>query len=281
MRTLWLTVSVVCAVALTSPVLAQSGNGDEPAAPPAAAPEAMSKGTVAAIRQRGTLRVCVTPRAPWVTVGEDGDFEGYSVALVDLMAKDLEVKVDFIQTRAPELLASLEQGQCDVVPGLSPTPQRALVAHFSQPTAVYDIDLVAHHDVADDLEERKDVDNPKVILGVLADSPEMADVRRLFPRATVRVFENPRDLEAALRRGKVHATLVPRPQARLLVRSTRDDHLVTPLDKPVARRGEGFAVRLGDVEFLAYLNNWIQIRTEDGFLEEQAVHWFGTKRHRD
>jgi len=41
------------------------------------------------------------------------------------------------------------------------------------------------------------------------------------------------------------------------------------------RRGEALAVRRGDLEFLAYLNAWVDARRSDGWLDARASEWFG------
>ncbi len=54
----------------------------------AAKPEAIPKETLSAIRERGKLRVCVSPYAPWVMIGEDGSLSGFSIDVAKQLAKD-------------------------------------------------------------------------------------------------------------------------------------------------------------------------------------------------
>jgi ABC-type amino acid transport substrate-binding protein len=54
--------------------------------------------TLAALRQRGTLRVGVVPVAPMVMLAARGELVGYSVDLARRMAQDLGVDVEFVPT---------------------------------------------------------------------------------------------------------------------------------------------------------------------------------------
>ena len=54
------------------------------------------------------------------------------------------------------------------------------------------------------------------------------------------------------------------------------NELFRPLgEKTIFRDLSGFAVRKGDPDFLIYLNNWIRLHENDGFLKERFAYWFG------
>ena len=54
------------------------------------------------------------------------------------------------------------------------------------------------------------------------------------------------------------------------------DSLFMPFKEPLTRYATGFAIRQGDFNLLNFLNNWIQVRTEDGWLNERYQYWFKT-----
>ena len=43
----------------------------------------------------------------------------------------------------------------------------------------------------------------------------------------------------------------------------------------IFRGVEAFAIRKGDPDFLAFLNNWIINNREEGWLETRYDYWFG------
>ena len=50
--------------------------------------------------------------------------------------------------------------------------------------------------------------------------------------------------------------------------------LYLPLESPLARTAEAFAIEKGDPDFLAYLNAWIEARRADRWLERRQTYWF-------
>ena len=46
-----------------------------------------------------------------------------------------------------------------------------------------------------------------------------------------------------------------------------------PSPEPLARTSAGMAVRKGDPDFLAFLNTWLDMQRESGWLAERARHW--------
>jgi polar amino acid transport system substrate-binding protein len=241
---------------------------------PVAKPEPLPADTLDAIRERGKLRVCISPYAPWVMIGKDGTYSGFSIDLSKQLAKDLDVDVEFVGTGYPDLIPELFDGHCDLIPaGLSATPDRALFVHFS--------DLVAHHGifVVDDKKSKgtynklEDFNQSSVTLGAVAASAELEDAKRIFPNAKIVEFPGQIELVEALTQGKIQSIVAANPLPEIIFRTTGDQFYL-PLKDPITDRGESFAVRRGDVELLAYLNSWIQAHTYDTWLSDRSDYWF-------
>lgn len=256
-------------------VPAPATNGDSAQSPPKSATrkEAPATNSFQAVRDRGTLRACVAMYAPWVMTDKDGTLSGFSVDIARQLAADLEVELTFVQTSYPGLVPSLAQGLCDVIPsGLAPTIDRALFVHFSQPTALHDITVVTTKAPGSTWEKTEDLDAPGVTIGAVAGSAELQDAKRLFPKATVREMATPEELGTALAENKVNAVIAASPLPALFMKAGGGK--LVRFDAPVNSRGEAFAVRRGDLEFLAYLNTWIQAHTYDGWLPAKRTYWF-------
>ena len=83
------------------------------------------------------------------------------------------------------------------------------------------------------------------------------------------------DLHAALASvlpGRAHAALVPTLAPRLLVQAD-PARLFLPLEQPLASSMSAIAVRKGDPDFLRFLDTWLAIQREEGWLEDRAIHW--------
>ena len=93
---------------------------------------------VDSIKRRGVLRVGVlADRLPFVFVTRDGNLVGFDVEMAQLLARDLGVRVEFVEmedsTALPRLLAT---GRIDVaMTGVVVTPERAGEILFSEPTS--------------------------------------------------------------------------------------------------------------------------------------------------
>lgn len=260
------------APAAAAPAHAQaSPPGKTPAAKPAAKP---SRDSLTLIRQRGKLLACVPPHAPWVINTADGKLKGFSIDLANQLAEDLAVSVEYVVEESARLLSSLSEGECDViVGGLSATPQRALFAHFSEPVARHDIVLVADKQASSGWRRPEDLDNPDVSVGFIGGGVLAPHVKRLFPKAKLVELADWSALGAALTSGQVKAVVLAEPRSGLALKLA-PDKLVTPLAEPLGTRAEALAVRRGDLEFLAYLNSWVDAHRNDGWLKERRQQWF-------
>jgi polar amino acid transport system substrate-binding protein len=249
-----------------------------------AAPEAtgrrpqpvIAKESLRAIRERGSLRACVAPYTPWVISGaKDGELTGFSVDLARQLAADLGVEVEFVGGGYPDLIPALAEGDCDVVPGgIAATPDRALFVHFSAPVALHEVQVVGPASAIGEARKASEVNPAGLTVGAVSGSAELQDARRLMPTATVQEFESAAALADALLSGKVRAAVSAAPLPEVFARLSGGKFTIAP--EPLSVRGEAFAVRRGDLEFLAYLNSWVQARTFDGWLKERANAWFVT-----
>lgn len=240
----------------------------------AAKPEPIPSDTLDAIRERGKLRVCVSPYAPWVMIGKDGSYSGFSIDVAKQLAKDLDVDVEFVGTGYPDLIPELYDGDCDLIPGgLSATPDRALFVHFSDEVAEHGIFVVDDKKSKGSYSKLADFNQSSVTLGAVAGSAELQDARRIFPNAKIVEFPGQIELTDALTQGKIQSIVAANPLPEIIFR-TSGDQFYLPLEKPITDRGESFAVRRGDLELLAYLNSWIQAHTYDTWLSDRSDYWF-------
>jgi len=93
---------------------------------------------------------------------------------------------------------------------------------------------------------------------------------KLFSRARVQTFQEQDALIEALVDGTVTAAIGASPAPEFLSRKAPNT-LYLP-----ARRGEAFAIRKGDADFLAHLDTWVRYCLEDGWLAERRHYWFET-----
>ncbi len=229
--------------------------------------------TLRAVRARGTLRACVALATPWVISDADQKLSGYSIDIVNRLADDLNVDPEFVLSALPDMLDRLHRGQCDLIPGaFGPTPQRALFAHFSTPTTVLDLSVVGKKAAVEKWAAGDTDDGEGVTFAVIEGSEDAGLVARLYPKAKFEPFAETDDLAQALKDDKVALAAVSSPLTEFLVE--KSGQALVKSTNPVASHREGIAVRRGDLEFLAYLNTWVQARRDDRWLDGRAKKWF-------
>lgn len=227
--------------------------------------------TLATVRRRGLLRVGVVSDAPMVMRDTRGELVGYSIDLARRLAEDMGVAVEFVPSTWQSVIPDLLDRHSDIVlSGLWITAPRALVVNFSTPTAVQGVYLVADRGKAGAFKTAADFNRPEVVLAVYAGTPQERLAQRLFPQAKLLRVDLDH-LEPVLQ-GKAHAALVPTLAPQAVVRLA-PQRLFLPLAQPLASTAAAIAVRKGDPDFLSFLDTWLTLQRDAGWLDERAAHW--------
>jgi polar amino acid transport system substrate-binding protein len=227
--------------------------------------------TLATVRQRGVLRVGVVQVAPMVMLDRSNTYVGYSVDLARRLAADLGVRVEFVETWWTEVIPKLLDGHADVIiTGLWMNVPRAMVVNFTQPTASEGIVLIASRPLAAQRRSLDAFNQPGVKIAVSTDPAQQAVAKARFPRAAVTPVDD--DPLLVVTEGRAHAAVVATLAADAVVASAPRRWFL-PSPEPLARTSAGMAVRKGDPDFLAFLNTWLDMQRESGWLAERARHW--------
>ena len=96
---------------------------------------ATQKSRLKAIIKRGKLRVGYNPEnLPFSFVNDNGDLVGFDIELMHVLARELEVELEFIEWTYKTILKDLQQNKFDLaIGGLIVTPERLTRANFSNP----------------------------------------------------------------------------------------------------------------------------------------------------
>jgi polar amino acid transport system substrate-binding protein len=227
--------------------------------------------TLATVRQRGVLRVGVVQVPPMVMLDRGNAYVGFSVDVARRLANDLGVRIEFVETWWSEVIPNLIDGQSDVViTGLWLNVPRALVVNFTQPTASEGVYLVASRQRAANRRNLEAFNQPGVRIAVSSDPAQQSVAKARFPRATVVPVDD--DPLLVVSEGRAQAAVVATLSAEALV-SSAGSRWFLPSSQALAQTSVGMAVRKGDPDFLAFLNTWLDIQRESGWLGERTRHW--------
>ncbi len=227
--------------------------------------------TLATVRQRGVLRVGVVQVPPMVMVDSAGRHVGYSVDLARRLADDLGLRLELVETWWTGIIPQLLDGHTDIViTGLWMNVPRALVVNFTQPTASEGMYLIASRPLTSQRRSLDAFDQPGVKIAVSSDPAQQRLAKARFAKASVMAVDD--DPLMVVSEGRAHAAVVATLSAEALVASAPRRWFL-PSPEPLARTTAGMAVRKGDPDFLAFLNSWLDMQRESGWLAERARHW--------
>jgi polar amino acid transport system substrate-binding protein len=175
--TRWLTLAALCLLAHILSAAAQE------------------KSTWDTIKETGVVRMGCINAEPWgFKDPKDGTWHGIGPGFNKLIAEELKVKAECVETTWGTAIAGLQAGQFDLVAGFDPTPQRALAIDFPQGALIYyAVAILVRPDLKVDTWE--DLNKPEIRIVVpLGTSNDLA-MTRMLPKAT---FERTKDAPLAI-----------------------------------------------------------------------------------
>ncbi|OAN11457.1 amino acid ABC transporter substrate-binding protein [Photobacterium jeanii] len=237
---------------------------------------AADKTALVEIKERGTLRVGLSTFVPWAMRNKQGELIGFEVDVARRLAEDAGLKVEFIPTAWDGIIPALLAGKFDVIiGGLSITPQRNMSVLFTSPYAHSGVQLAANKTTAGDKTAVTDFNKRSVTLAVRRGAFTAQTAKKYFPKAKLRQFDDEAQAFQEVLNGNAHAVLASSPKPEQMA-IQYNEKLYIPLTERLDRGSEAFAIRHGEFDLLNFFNNWILLRTEDGWLKERHDYWFTT-----
>lgn len=241
------------------------------AGPPIAPPS-----VIETIQRRGALKVGVSTFEPWAMRNRRGELVGFEVDVATKLAADMGVSVEFVPTSWDGIIPALLAGKFDVIiGGLSIRPERNLTINFTIPYAHSGMGLAAHRALAAGLEWPADYDSEVVTLTCRRGATSCSDIDRLFPKATVRRFDDDIQALQEVLNGNAHAVVSSYPKP-VEWTDRNPELLFLPTTDNLSQGDEAFGLRKGDPDALNFFSNWIRVNTTNGWLPERYDYWFRT-----
>lgn len=238
--------------------------------------ELAKESTLEQVLQRGVLRVGFSTFVPWAMQDKRGEFVGYEIDVARRLAADMGVKISFEPTQWSGIIPALLSGKFDIIiGGMSIQPQRALKVNFSIPYEYSGMSLVAGKKGSAKLKTLADFNKPEVILAIRQGTTAVEAAKKHLPKAKVKLFDNEAQTLQEVLNGRATAVVAsdPFPAFQAL---KHPDKLYLPIAKPFTKEPIAFAVRKGDPDFLNFLDGWIRLVEDEGWLQERHKYWFRT-----
>ncbi len=219
------------------------------------------------IRSSGVLRVCIWPDYYSITFRnpKSGELSGIDEMLSTAFAKDLGVKVSYVDSSFPTFIADLLADRCDVAMfGVGMLPERAAKVRFSQPYLRSDIYAVTTR-THPSIKSWDDIDRPGRVVAVQAGTFMEPVMRSRLQQADMVLIRPPATREKEVQSGRADVFMTDYPYSRRVVDSF-DWARVMPPEKPVFPLSYAYAVAPGDEPWLARVNQFVADVKRDGRL---------------
>jgi len=232
-----------------------------------------SAGTLDDISKRGVLRVaCQTQGAPFSFVDRNGKRTGSSIDLVEMIAKEMGVKIKFLNYDWDGLIPALLSKKADMLAAdMTPTLKRAMKISFVDPYMYTgSVVFVKQNSPIKSLE---DVQKPGTKIAVLLGSTGENDAKKAFPEAKLKTYKGggPMLINAVVAGhtdGGVNDGSAVRGQA-----ASFPPNSVRILEGQLSRSPLAFAVRYDSPDLRRWLDLFFLHIKLDGRLDDNLDYW--------
>jgi polar amino acid transport system substrate-binding protein len=237
--------------------------------PIAARSQATADGTLAQIKQRGSLRVGVTQAPPWFSKDpKSGDWaSGVGVSLGKAMAADLGVKFEPVEVTWGTAIAALQGNKIDMMSMMDATPERAQAVDFPKsPLLYYSLAVLARDDLP--VKTWADLDKPSVRIAVPQASSMDKFLTEHVAKAQISRFPGNAEAIAAFQAGRADAVCLFHPPLLAARQKLGSGKIVVPT--PAQSQASSVAVRKGDTAFV----NWVDKEIGKFYASGQTQKWY-------
>ncbi|KII79418.1 transporter substrate-binding domain-containing protein [Vibrio renipiscarius] len=246
------------------------------ALPSALSAKEQTSSNLEAINDRGTLRVGMSTFVPWAMRNKQGELIGFEVDVAQRLAADSGWKVEFVPTAWDGIIPALLANKFDVIiGGMSITPERSESVLFTQPYSHSGVQVAANKELAEGFSEFSDFDSRRIKIAARRGAYTVQVARETFPKAKILQFDDEAQAFQEVLNGNAHAVIAssPKPEHEAIKHANT---LFLPFSERLSQGNEAFAVRLGEEDKKAFFDQWIEQRTQDGWLKERYEYWFSS-----
>jgi len=226
---------------------------------------------LAKCRKEGVLRVGYAQTGPWFYKdAKTGELNGIYKDVVDQLAKEIQVKVEWKETTFANVTVALRRGDFDLFgSSLTYLVPRALVVDFVGPYYSKGSLLMCHKDNAGRFKTAADLNSADVTFSVTSGASEEPRIPLLFP-AKPKVITTTGQVSLGaepVRAKKADVWISGDSDVILLAKRNESWAHVIDAGNPLDRRPNTLAIRYGDPEWKSFLDFHGKFMTINGEVE--------------
>lgn len=229
--------------------------------------------TLEQIQRSGEFRFCFeSGYMPFEMTDKGGDFIGFDIDIAKAMARSVNVEFVPVNTGWDGIIPALQTNKCDLILGMTVTPERNLSVNFAEPYFDAGQTVLIRPALADSIDSYRQLnDEGYTVTAQLGTTGEYA-IKRHLGRAKVRLFESSADAAQEVANGRADAFVYD--ISYNAVYAAQNPGRLVHLDQAFTYGPLGWAVRKGDGDFLNFLNNYLRQIREDGSYDRLYHKWF-------
>lgn len=220
------------------------------------------------IMESKEIRVCIWPDYYGITFRNPKTriLNGIDVDLSSELAKDLGVRLKYIDSSFPQLIDNLLTNQCDIaMHAVGVTPARSSKVQFSQAYLRSDIyAITTKTSVA--IKSWDDIDKPGRVIVVQAGTIMEPVMQQSLKQAKLVTIKPPMTREQEVESGRADAFMTDYPYSRRMLETTDWARLVAP-PQTFHMTDYAYAMAPGDKSLLEKVNGFINDIKKDGRLQ--------------
>ncbi len=226
------------------------------------------------INNSGELKVGYRPKnLPCSFLTPTGELVGFDVEMAYALAEDLGVKLKFIPFEFDHLGVMLSSGQIDIAMScIASLPDRYSYASFSR--SYLDLTLafiVPDHErhLFDDMQALRARD--ELTIALVSSHYFRPKIQRLLPGAKIVILEAAEDFFDSEEPGADTLLLSAEEGAAYTYRYP--SYTVVKARQGKIRTPAAYALPKGDTEMMAFVSNWIDLKTKEGTVDDLYEYW--------
>lgn len=228
------------------------------------------KSVLAKVKKGGQLQVGYALLPLWFFKDpKSGELKGVYKDLVDILARDLEMTVQWKEVSFANSTIDLRSGEFDLFgSSASFTVPRATVVNYVGPLWSKGSLPVIRKADAEKYKTAADLNSPDVVIAVNAGSADEQRMPAIFPKAKIIGIAGQYAMAAEpVRAGRATACIVGDTEALALVRRNSDWASIVEPGKSIDKRPNSWMIRYGDVPWKNFLDSWCYYITTNGELQ--------------
>lgn len=240
--------------------------------------ELIRQSTLEQVISKNRLRIGFSTFVPWAMKDKKGEFIGYEIEVARRLAEDMGVEAQFVPTKWSGIIPALLTGKFDVIiGGMGITPERNIKVNFTTPYEYSGMSIVAGLKRIPGRTSLEEFNTSQARVVARIGTTAAAAAQKYLPAADIRLFDDEGQALQEVLNGRADAMVASQPFPEFQALKYPDKLYLPLAGETFTKEPIGFAIRKGDVDFLNYLNNWIMVRSLDGWLQERYRFWFTTQ----